>query len=77
MKLDVISFEQPAGNFLLAIIPANDLIRISRADPRKFDTIKYKVNKLKLTLILNELAHIRQYYQIRDYQLFNINPILS
>ena len=39
MTLDVISFEQPAGSFLLAVLPATDLIRISRADPRKFDNI--------------------------------------
>ncbi len=37
MNVDVIPFEQPAGSFLLAILPASELIRISKADPRRFD----------------------------------------
>jgi DGQHR domain-containing protein len=39
MRIDVIPFDQPAGNFLLAAISATNIIRISRADPRKFDNI--------------------------------------
>ena len=37
MKVNVIPFEQPAGSFLLGILPASELIRISKADPRRFD----------------------------------------
>jgi DGQHR domain-containing protein len=39
MNINVISFDQPAGSFLLAALPATEIIRISRADPRKFDVI--------------------------------------
>ncbi|MEW5804995.1 MAG: DGQHR domain-containing protein [bacterium] len=39
MKVYVLPFDQPAGSFLLAAMPAPDIIRISRADPRKFDSI--------------------------------------
>jgi len=39
MNIPVIPFDQPAGSFLLAAMPASDVIRISRADPRKFDTM--------------------------------------
>lgn len=39
MKISVIPFDQPAGSFLLAAMSASDVIRISRADPRKFDKI--------------------------------------
>jgi DGQHR domain-containing protein len=35
--LSVISFEQPAGSFLLTVMRASDVIRISRANPRHFD----------------------------------------
>jgi len=40
MNIDVIYFEQPAGEFLLGIMKASDLIHISKADPRRFDNIK-------------------------------------
>lgn len=39
MKINVISFDQPAGSFLLSAMNAVELIRISKADPRKFDNI--------------------------------------
>lgn len=39
MNINVLLFEQPAGSFLLAALPATDIIRISRADPRKFDSV--------------------------------------
>ena len=39
MNINVIPFDQPAGSFLLAALPASEIIRISRADPRKFDSI--------------------------------------
>jgi DGQHR domain-containing protein len=38
MKLKVVPFEQPAGIFFLTAMRAADLIRISTADPRKFDS---------------------------------------
>lgn len=37
MKLDIISFDQPAGRFMLSVMKASDIIRISKADPRRFD----------------------------------------
>lgn len=39
MTINVIPFDQPAGNFLLAALPATDILRISRVDPRKYDSI--------------------------------------
>jgi DGQHR domain-containing protein len=39
MNFPTISFEQPAGDFLLSAIPVVELIRISKVDPRKFDNI--------------------------------------
>lgn len=39
ITLDVIPFNQPVGSFLLAVMEVPKLIRISRADPRKFDSI--------------------------------------
>jgi DGQHR domain-containing protein len=39
MRYPVIEFDQPAGTFLLSAMSANDIINISRADPRKFDAI--------------------------------------
>lgn len=39
MTINVIPFDQPAGNFLLAAMPATQIIRISRVDPRKFDSV--------------------------------------
>lgn len=38
MKLSVIPFEQPAGSFLLTVMKAVDIIRISKADPRRYDS---------------------------------------
>lgn len=35
--MPVIPFNQPAGNFLLTVMKADDIIRISHADPRRFD----------------------------------------
>lgn len=39
MKYPVIPFDQPAGSFLLTAMPVPEIIRISRADPRKFDNV--------------------------------------
>ena len=39
ISLNVIPFQQPVGSFLLSVMEKEDLIRISRADPRKFDSI--------------------------------------
>jgi DGQHR domain-containing protein len=39
IMLNVIPFEQPIGEFLLSIMKVPDLINISRADPRKFDSV--------------------------------------
>lgn len=39
MIISVIPFEQPAGTFLLAVMKAADILKISKADPRKFDII--------------------------------------
>ena len=39
MRLSVIPFDQPAGSFLLSAMNAEDLIKISKANPRKFDNI--------------------------------------
>lgn len=39
MKLHVISFDQPAGSFLLTAMAVPDILRISHADPRKFDQL--------------------------------------
>ena len=39
MRLPFIAFEQPAGIFLLTVIPARDVVRIARTNPRKFDPI--------------------------------------
>jgi hypothetical protein len=39
MNFPIISFEQPAGSFLLSALPATEIIRISKTDPRKFDKI--------------------------------------
>ena len=39
MNFPTITFEQPAGTFLLTALPVGELIRISRADPRKFDNV--------------------------------------
>lgn len=39
MIINVISFDQPAGGFLLSAMNAVDIIRISKADPRKYDNI--------------------------------------
>lgn len=37
MKLSIMPFEQPAGMFYITSMPASDLIRISVANPRKYD----------------------------------------
>src|SRR6266436_3836133 len=37
MKLPVITFDQPAGVFYLTALPAEEVIRISKVDPRKMD----------------------------------------
>jgi DGQHR domain-containing protein len=37
MKIEVIPFEQPIGNFLLAVMRARDIVRIAKANPRVFD----------------------------------------
>lgn len=42
MNLNVISFEQPAGRFMLSVMKAEDIIRISKADPRKYDPAAMK-----------------------------------
>jgi len=39
ISLDYIPFDQPMGNFLLTVMRADQIILISRADPRKFDKI--------------------------------------
>lgn len=39
ITLDVIPFNQPVGSFLLSVMKVRDVIRISRADPRKFDKV--------------------------------------
>jgi len=39
ITLQVIPFDQPVGSFLLSVMQVPELIRISRADPRKFDSI--------------------------------------
>jgi len=39
MTYPVIPFDQPAGSFLLTAMPVPEVIRISRADPRKFDNV--------------------------------------
>lgn len=39
MRYPFVAFDQPAGSFLLTAMAANDIIRISRADPAKFDAI--------------------------------------
>lgn len=39
MSFPFIRFSQPAGDFLLAAIPAEEIIRISKPDPRKFDNV--------------------------------------
>jgi len=40
MKYPVLTFKQPAGDFLLSVMPAASLIRIAKALPRKFDSTK-------------------------------------
>jgi DGQHR domain-containing protein len=37
MKYPIIPFEQPIGNFILSVMPAEEIIRISYAHPRKYD----------------------------------------
>src|SRR5216683_647856 len=37
MSYPVIAVEQPAGTFYLTAIPAQDVVRMSRANPRVFD----------------------------------------
>lgn len=39
MKIQVIQFDQPIGTFLLAAMNANDVLNISKANPRKFDSV--------------------------------------
>ena len=39
MNFPIISFEQPAGTFLMSVLPVSEVIRISQADPRKFDNV--------------------------------------
>lgn len=39
MKFKVFPFEQPAGQFLLGVMSGAEVIRISTADPRKFDSV--------------------------------------
>ncbi len=39
MKLPVMPFEQPAGMFYLTSMPASEVIRISVANPRKYDPV--------------------------------------
>ncbi len=39
MRYPVIEFSQPAGDFLLTVLPAAEIIRISKATPRKFDSV--------------------------------------
>jgi len=34
MKFPIIQFEQPAGIFYLSALPAEEVMRISRVDPR-------------------------------------------
>lgn len=39
MTFTVMTFSQPAGDFLLTAMSAQEIIRISKADPRKFDRV--------------------------------------
>ncbi|MGA3283538.1 MAG: DGQHR domain-containing protein [Verrucomicrobiota bacterium] len=39
MKLPIMPFEQPAGMFYLTSMPASELMRISIANPRKYDPV--------------------------------------
>lgn len=39
MNIPVIQFEQPIGSFLLAAMNARDVLKISKANPRKFDSV--------------------------------------
>lgn len=39
MNIPVIQFEQPIGTFLLAAMNAEDVLKISKANPRKFDSV--------------------------------------
>ena len=39
MTYPIMSFTQPVGDFMLTAMPAKEIIRISRADPRRFDRL--------------------------------------
>src|SRR5713101_7234927 len=39
MTFPIMTFAQPVGDYLLTAMPAKEIIRISRADPRKFDRV--------------------------------------
>src|ERR1700733_9466779 len=39
MTFPILTFAQPVGDFILTAMPAKEIIRISKADPRKFDRV--------------------------------------
>jgi DGQHR domain-containing protein len=39
MTYPILTFTQPVGDFILTAMPAKEIIRISKADPRKFDRV--------------------------------------
>jgi hypothetical protein len=39
MTFPIMAFAQPVGDFILTVVPAKEIIRISKADPRKFDRV--------------------------------------
>lgn len=44
MKIPVVPFEQPAGTFMLAVMKATDILKISKVDYRKFDTVSMETS---------------------------------
>jgi len=39
MTYPIMAFTQPVGDFILTAMPASEIIRISKADPRRFDQV--------------------------------------
>ena len=67
MNISVVPFEQPAGRFLLAVMKASDIIRISRADPRRYDAgVMKSEGGIQRTVSLSRVNEIAEYAKMVD-----------
>jgi hypothetical protein len=80
MSYPVIEFEQPAGTFYLTAMPAAEIIRISRANPRIFnpDTltseggVQREPSRKRVKGLLNMREAVMQHSQRPSYWLSTV-----